>query len=175
MLMKAVLAAAVLAIGSSAFAATGAASFGSVAGGTVGFSSLGTSTFASGGGGTNFADTITFSGLAASGLYDVWLDFSASKIGTGATAFLQGATSSPVTIAESAFSKRFHLGTLATTQMSNGAGAFVFTFNAPNAVGAHYTGALEVALVPEPGTYALFAAGLAAVGFMVRRRSRQDV
>lgn len=38
------------------------------------------------------------------------------------------------------------------------------------ALGGIYTGAISAAAVPEPQTYAMFAAGLAAIGFLVSRR-----
>lgn len=173
MRVKTLIAAAVLAVGSSAFAATGSASFSSVAGGTVGFSSIGTGTFPSGGAGAAFTDIITFTGLKAFSAYNVWLDFSGSELGLGVSASLLGQTGGSANIEYS--SSRYLLGTLVADLNSSGTGQFIFALDAPNAsAGSHYTGALEVALVPEPGTYALFVAGLAAVGVMVRRRSRQD-
>lgn len=38
--------------------------------------------------------------------------------------------------------------------------------------GAQYGGSLNVAMVPEPGTYAMMLAGLGAVGFLASRRRR---
>jgi hypothetical protein len=75
-------------------------------------------------------------------------------------------------------SGNFNIGTLAFTVIGTGSSmvlpgasaTFVWSDSLGNLVVPEFAGA-SVTAVPEPGTYALMALGLAAVGFMRRRRA----
>lgn len=61
---------------------------------------------------------------------------------------------------------------LSLVQAAQPAGSYYINVGgvANGTVGGIYTGAISVTAVPEPETYAMMLAGLAAVGFLARRR-----
>ena len=55
--------------------------------------------------------------------------------------------------------------------MNGGGGGDATVMGVANGTsGGIYTGAISVTAVPEPETYAMMLAGLAALGFLARRR-----
>lgn len=103
-------------------------------------------------------DVITFTNLAA-GTYDFLLTVSAQSI-TGLSANLNGQAVDMLSFG------RVTLGYLDSSAVT----PLVLSLTGmPNAQ-ALYSVDMSVTAVPEPGTYAMLLAGLAAVGFMARRR-----
>ena len=107
-------------------------------------------------------DTITFTGLAA-GAYDYVLTYSEQwAMTTGA--MLNG---TPAIAATSPTGSVF-FGFIE----ASGSTPFVLTLTGVPLAGKNtvYSGELTVTAVPEPETYAMMLAGLAALGFLARRR-----
>lgn len=74
----------------------------------------------------------------------------------------------PLTFAQISFDP-FEIWTISTATLSPG--AYTLTLIGTNSVAvATYAGNIALAAVPEPETYALMLAGVAAVGFVVMRR-----
>jgi hypothetical protein len=107
-------------------------------------------------------DVVTFTNLA-SGTYDFlltfsgqWLTLSAVKVNDVAGLFLG--------------TGKVVFGGVEGT----GTTPFVLTLTGnTNKSIAQYSGEISVTAVPEPETYAMFIAGLGALGFMARRRRQQ--
>jgi len=104
-------------------------------------------------------DVISFDGLA-SGIYDFTLTLSGQFMSLS-EASLNGVTGTIINIGKWSFLGID--GTSATPLTLT----LVGTTSAPSAL---YSGELSVAAVPEPETYAMFLAGLGALGFVARRR-----
>jgi hypothetical protein len=114
-----------------------------------------------------FADVITFTGLDE-GTYSYTLDFSSQYINW----FFVGLNDVEVPL----------FNPTSKTTAGGLEGSFTVTASAPfqlvlaGAAGnpnfRSYSGNLSVALVPEPETYAMLLAGLAGIGFILRRRGR---
>ena len=107
-------------------------------------------------------DVITFNGLA-SGIYDFTLTLSGQFMSLS-SASLNGIAGTVTTIGKWSFAGID--GTSATPLVLTLAG----TTSKSTAL---YSGELSVAAVPEPETYAMFLAGLGALGFVARRRRTQ--
>jgi PEP-CTERM motif len=104
-------------------------------------------------------DVISFTGLAA-GTYDFILTISAQNI-AGLTGDFNGTPISTFAMGPVTF------GGL----ISSGNAPFTLTLFGTAGKKALYSGELTTTPVPEPSTYALMLAGLAAMGFVARRRS----
>lgn len=142
-----------------AFAATGAMADNQTAtfsGLSASFESVGTTL--SGG-----QDVINFDGLAA-GLYDFTLTLSGQWLTLSpTTTTLNGVVGTVLD-----FGKITFLGIEGT-----GNSPFTLTLSGTaDSLLALYSGELTVTAVPEPETYALFLAGLGALGFIARRRTK---
>ena len=111
-------------------------------------------------------DVITFNGLA-SGLYNFTLTFSGQNLML-ASATLNG-------IAGMVLNMPAMKGTVINFGLIEGTdkAPFELTLAGTSLKNAIYSGELTVAAVPEPETYAMFLAGLGALGFMARRRRQQ--
>lgn len=104
-------------------------------------------------------DAITFDGLA-SGIYDFTLTLSGQFLALS-SASLNGITGTIMNSGKWSFAGID--GTSATPLVLTLAGT-------TSKASALYSGELSVAAVPEPETYAMFLAGLGALGFVARRR-----
>ena len=71
------------------------------------------------------------------------------------------------------------LGTIAGGAVANNfyvaPGVYALHFTGTSALRASYSGTIDVAPVPEPASWALMVAGIAAVGTALRRRTRSTV
>jgi hypothetical protein len=112
-------------------------------------------------------DVITFDGLA-SGFYDFTMTLSGQNM-TLESATLNGilgtVMNTPVGTKGKILNFAYVDGTSSTP--------LVMTLTGTANKGALYSGELTVTAVPEPETYAMFVAGLGALGFMARRRRQQ--
>lgn len=104
-------------------------------------------------------DVITFDGLA-SGFYDFTLTLSGQFM-TLSSASLNGITGTIMNNGKWSFAG---IDGTSTTPL------VLTLMGATSKSSALYSGELSVAAVPEPETYAMFIAGLGALGFMARRR-----
>jgi hypothetical protein len=107
-------------------------------------------------------DVITFNGLA-SGIYDFTLTLSGQYMKL-TSADLNGVTGVINNAGKWSF---LGIDGTATTPLM-----LTLTGTTSKAT-ALYSGELSVVAVPEPETYAMFIAGLGALGFMARRRQQQ--
>jgi len=108
-------------------------------------------------------DVITFDGLAA-GIYDFTLTLSGQYMALS-EASLNGVTGVINNMGKWSFAG---IDGTATTPL------MLTLVGSTSKASALYSGELSVAAVPEPETYAMFIAGLGALGFMARRRRMQD-
>lgn len=107
-------------------------------------------------------DVITFDGLA-SGIYDFTLTLSGQYMSLS-SAMLNGVAGTVTNMGKWSFAG---IDGTETTPL-------VLTLTGTTSkASALYSGELSVAAVPEPETYAMFIAGLGALGFMARRRRQQ--
>jgi hypothetical protein len=150
MTLKPLIASALVAAAGSAFAADQSVDLSS---GTASF--IGTPTLLDGG-----DDLITFTDLAA-GVYDFTVTLSGQFLKFSSVS-LNGVMGSTMNGTNWAFAGVE--GTETTPFLLTIAGTV------SNTARANYSGEISVTAVPEPGTYAMFVAGLGALGFMARRR-----
>jgi len=132
----------------------------------------------------SFTDTFTFAGYSGGSIVDVWLDTSVSFgneasqqiVFTSATLNGIALTIDPASTAGNTIFRTAELFQQPTS------GPLVLVVNGyagllddvGRQISASYSGGINVAVaaVPEPAPYAMLLAGLVAVGFIARRRSR---
>jgi PEP-CTERM motif len=125
---------------------------------------------------TNFADQtplvgvidiLSFTGVAA-GTYDYTVSFTGFKVSLFAATF-EG-MGVPLDMPIPMVTNGVLTGTITTT----GAPLLLALGGTTTGSDANYTGFLNLSPVPEPETYAMFLAGLGALGLMASRRRKQD-
>lgn len=114
----------------------------------------------------SFIDLKNFFGLAP-GQYDFDFSFSGFNI----SLFAPASITFDGLVVPTTVTGPLTAGLLSGT-MTVASGPVTFAIAGTAAPGGAYVGILNVTPVPEPETYALFAAGLAAIGFMLRRRGK---
>ena len=105
-------------------------------------------------------DVITFAGIGA-GTYDFLLTLSGPYVNLTSIT-LNGVTGDVLSSGKILFAS--------VEGLSSAPFSLTLTGSVANASKANYSGELSLTPVPEPETYALMLGGLAAVGFMARRR-----
>ncbi|XHS80128.1 FxDxF family PEP-CTERM protein [Burkholderiaceae bacterium UC74_6] len=131
-----------------------------------------------------FTDTFTFTGYSGASIVDVWLDTSVS-FGNEATQQIvfTSATLNGIALTidpAETFNKTVFRTAELVQQSTSGPLVLVVTGYAgllddvSRQISASYSGGINVAVspVPEPAPYAMLLAGLGAVGFIARRRTR---
>lgn len=132
--------------------------------------------------GTSFTDTYSFS-IAGSATVSAALSNEAVDVGSGyagaISSFAAAIDGNPLTLTGPVLgmdggypSSTLFLGLSQTFHIGAGAHSLVISGTTYNPGGSAYVGALTISApaVPEPETYAMMLAGIAAIGFVVMRR-----
>ncbi len=138
-----------------------------------------TVSFASMTSGPSFTDTFnfvfspaTFPGSSFGGAFASQFTFSAPANIDFSSATLNGMSATLTNVVTNIGPFNVYQSTLVASAIGNGSNP-VFSLVVNGTGAGNYMGTLDVATtpVPEPGTYAMLLAGLAAVGFVAKRRS----
>jgi len=139
-----------------------------------GFSGLGYCTFDEGNATGNFGDSFP----SAQTFTDTFTLTLTSDYQLSVTATNTAATGGPITFdsAELLDSSMTSLGPIAFGAVPNTflltAGTYYLSFVGSSSASSSYGGTIDVAPIPEPATWAMMVAGIAAVGMTMRRRAQ---